>query len=219
MRALIVTTLFLPLAACSGGDGVQSFGGQAMGSTYEVKVVGAADLAAVQAIVAGELAAFDATFSNWRPDSEIVRVNAHASEAPFPVSQRFAAVLQQALDVAAATGGAFDPTVKPLTDLYRAAKRDPAHGFDPAAAAAARERIDYRRVLVRDGAVVKARRDVQFDLDGIVAGAAADAIAARLEPLRLQGLYLEITGEVLCRGDKGRDGPWRIGVVDPAGGV
>lgn len=186
-----------------------------MGSTYEVKFVGEASVAAVRAIVEDELAAFDATFSQWRSDSEITRVNAHHSVEPLPVSARFAGVLRQALDVAAATDGAFDPTVKPLSDLYRAARRDPSLRLEPAALDAARARVDWRAVEVRDGAVQKVRPDVELDLDGIVAGACADAIAARLAPLGLQGFYLEITGEVLCRGDKGPHGPWRIGVVDP----
>lgn len=186
-----------------------------MGSTYEVKFVGDVPLADVRAIVVEELAAFDAAFSNWRPDSEVARLNAHASTEPFRVSARFAAVLQLALDLAAATEGAFDPTVKPLSDLYRAGQLDPSRQPDAAALAAARERVGWRRVELRDGSVHKARADVQLDLDGIVAGAAADAIAARLQPRNLRGLYLEITGEVLCRGDKGEGQPWRIGVVDP----
>lgn len=218
-RLCLVLLLVAVLAGCEPGSAasaVQSFGGRTMGSTYEVKFVGGAEVAVVRAIVAEELAAFDQAFSNWRDDSEIARCNRHRSSEPFPVSARFGAVLQLALDVAVATGGAFDPTVKPLSDLYRAAKRDPQHRREAAAAAEALRHVDYRRVHVRDGAVVKADPDLQLDLDGIVAGAAADAIAARLEPLGLRGFYLEITGEVLCRGDKGVDGPWRIGVVDPA---
>jgi FAD:protein FMN transferase len=215
----------LPLASCSSDAGapgaagdlvITSFTGATMGSTYQVKLVGAAEVAKVRTIVEAELAAYDAAFSNWRGDSEIARVNAHASTEPFAVSERFAAVLQLALDVAVATEGAFDPTVKPLTDLYRAAKRDPQHRLDAPALAAARDLVDHRRVQLRDGAVVKARGDVQLDLDGLVAGAAIDAILARLVPLQLQGVYLEVTGEVACRGEKAPGVPWRIGVVDPA---
>jgi thiamine biosynthesis lipoprotein len=80
---------------------------------------------------------------------------------------------------------------------------------------AARSRVDHRAVAVRDGAVHKARPDVALDLDGLVAGAAADAIAVRLVELGVQDFYLQITGEVLCRGEKAPGVPWRIGVVDP----
>ncbi len=207
--------LALALAACGGPPVVHEFGGPTMGSTYVVKYVAPAPLPAVPAAVAEELAAVDAAFSNWRADSEIARANAHASIAPLPLSPRFQSVLQLALALAKATDGAFDPTVKPLSDLYRTAKADPQHRLDAAALAAAKERVDWRRVALRDGALVKARPDVQLDLDGIVAGAACDAIAVRLRALGVADFYLQVTGEVLCRGRKPDGEPWRIGVVDP----
>ncbi|HEU4418302.1 MAG TPA: FAD:protein FMN transferase [Planctomycetota bacterium] len=207
----------LLLAACGAEAAeVHRFGGPTMGSTYEVKFVGAVPLSRVREVVDVELAAFDLAFSNWREDSEIARCNRHASTAPFAASARFLAVLQQALDVAAATEGAFDPTVKPLSDLYRKAKQDPQHRFDECAAAAACERIGYRHVEVRDGAVHKKRPDVELDLDGIVAGACVDAIAQRLDALGVEAFYLQVTGEVYCRGEKAPGVPWQIGVVDPA---
>jgi hypothetical protein len=146
-----------------------------MGSTYEVKFVAKAAAAAVQALVRTELDAYDAAFSQWRDDSEIARFNRQTTTEPIAVSSRFESVLRQALAAAALTEGAFDPTVKPLTDLYRARKLDPEHRLDAAAAAAALARVGFRRVAVVDGAVVKGSADVTIDLDGIAAGAAADS--------------------------------------------
>lgn len=186
-----------------------------MGSSYEVKFVGPQSVDAVRKVVEKELAAVDLAFSKWREDSEISRCNRQASTAPFAVSERFAKVLQQALELAGATDGAFDPTVQPLLAIYRKAKQDPAHHLDEQELQAARERVDYRRVSVRDGAVHRARVDVQLDLDGLVAGACADAIAAELDALGVPAFYLEITGEVFCRGEKAPGVPWVIGVIDP----
>jgi FAD:protein FMN transferase len=215
----LVCSLGLTLAACAGGEAtggaVQQFGGATMGSTYEVKFTADVPVATVRAAVERELAAIDLAFSQWRDDSEISRCNAHASTEPFPVSPRFADVLALALRVAAATDGAFDPTVKPLSDLYRAAKRDPAHHLDAAAVAAARARVDFRQVQLREGAVCKQRPDVQLDLDGLVAGAADDAIAARLHELGVHSFFLQVTGEVLAHGEKAPGVPWVAGVVDP----
>lgn len=215
-RTLVPLSAVLAAAAVGAQQPVvHQFGGPTMGSSYEIKFVGDVPIAEVRAAVEAELAACDATFSAWRDDSELARVNAHASTEPFPVGPLFAKVLQQALDVAAATDGAFDPTVKPLTDLYRAGKRDPSR-FTPQAADAARRLVDHRRVAVRDGSVVKTRPDVTLDLDGIAAGACADAIAARLGALGVKSFYVQVTGEVLCRGEKAPGMPWRVGVVDPA---
>ena len=160
------------LASCSGEpERVHTISGPTMGSTYEVKVVGAskqADLA--RNIVDLELQAFDRAFSNWRDDSEIARVNAHRSTEPIEVSERFADVLGTALRVAVATGGAFDPTVKPLSDLYRAAKQAPDEPLSGAALADAAALVGHDLVTVDGLQLTKLRADVQLDLDGIVAG-------------------------------------------------
>jgi len=221
-HALVLSCL-LALGACSNSNASKAGGaagvfgvlsGETMGSTFEIKLSGTVPTADMIQAVHDELEAFDEAFSNWRDDSEIARVNATASTAPIDVSARFAAVLAQALQVAAATDGAFDPTLKPLSDVYRAAKQNPEEGLEPAALDAAKQRVDFRLVSLVDGKLVKQRADVQLDLDGLVAGAAADAIAARLSALGAESFYIEVTGEVLCRGSK-RDGPWRIGVTDP----
>ena len=220
MRKLHALGLLVPLAltSCAQPE-IEGFTGQTMGSTYEVKVVTEVPLAQVRKIVGEELAAFDVAFSNWRDNSEIKQVNAHRSIEPFEVSERFASVLRQALAIAKASGGAFDPTLKPLSDLYRRAKQDPAGGLDPDELQKAKERVGFALVAVDDGKVIKRRPDVELDLDGIVAGAAADAIATRLLAAGVDSFYLQITGEVLCHGIKPSGDPWRIGVVDPASDI
>lgn len=217
--AAVAFVLALAAAAgCSRGPQVHSFGGFTMGSTYEVKFVGNVPLAEVRDAVTGLLAEFDLAFSKWREDSEISRLNAAPGAEPFAVSPRFAAVLGQALEVARQTGGAFDPTVQPLLALYRQAKADPGHHLDPAALDEARKLVDYRKVAVQDGEVRRAGEGIQLDLDGLVAGACLDAIAVRLDELGVPAYYLEVTGEVFCRGEKAPGNPWRIGIVDPRAG-
>ena len=209
----------MALASCSNPVTVQGFTGQTMGSTYEVKVATELPLADIQAIVGRELTAFDVTFSNWRKNSEIQRVNAHRSTEPFEVSELFANVLQQALAIAKATDGAFDPTLKPLIDLYRRAKKNPGLGLEDDELLRAKERVGYQFVSVENGRLTKQREDVQLDVDGIVAGAAADAIATKLLAIGVDSFYLQITGEVLCHGVKPDGVTWRIGVVDPSSDV
>ncbi len=216
-RSCLLASLAM-LVSCSGEpERLHTFSGPTMGSTYEVKVVGASKQGGLaRDIVELELQAFDRAFSNWRDDSEIARINAHRSTAPLEVSERFADVLGTALRVAAVTGGAFDPTVKPLSDLYRAAKQAPDEPLSGAALAEAAALVGYQLVTVDGLQLTKVLPDVQLDLDGIVAGAAADAIAAHLEGVGVSSFYLQITGEVLCRGCKPDGAPWLIGVVDPS---
>jgi FAD:protein FMN transferase len=187
-----------------------------MGSSYEVKYVAATPVSEVRAMVEQELQAFDLAFSNWRTDSEIARVNAHKSTDPIPVSDRFGRVVQLALLIAVATEGAFDPTMKPISDLYKAAKKDPKTGLLDGDLFRARQRVGYSKLRMSSGTLIKQRADLELDLDGIVAGAAADAVGAMLRNAGIASFYVQITGEVLCNGVKPDGATWRIGVVDPS---
>lgn len=220
LRSHLVLGIWMLLAsACAEPLTVKGFAGRTMGSSYEVKVVTSLPIAAVEKLVNEQLEAFDQAFSNWRQDSEIRSVNAHASTEPLAVSARFGGVLQQALLVAEATQGAFDPTMKPLSELYRTAKQHPELGLEDEQLQAAKQRVGYQLLSLADGKLTKQRADVQLDLDGIVAGAAVDAIAAALLGLGIESFYLQVTGEVLCRGVKPDGTVWRIGVVNPASDI
>ncbi|GAB4163314.1 MAG: FAD:protein FMN transferase [Planctomycetota bacterium] len=210
--------LVLSVPGCGGSAraDVHEFGGAAMGSTYEVKFVGDVPLGRVRAEVESELASADEAFSLWREDSEISRFNRFHSTEPFAASPRMVDAARLALDLAGRTEGAFDPTVEPLTSVYRAARqRDRAPSESELDRA--RSRVGYRRLRVEGAALVKEIPDLRIDLDGIVAGLCADRIAARLDRLGVRGFYLQITGEVYCRGVKAEGSPWRIAVRDPLG--
>ncbi len=189
--------------------------GPTMGSSYVVKWHGEAGPKVVQPVVAAVLAEIDQAFSNWRPDSEIAACNAAAGAAPFHASALLRRGVQLGLDLAAMTDGAFDPTVLPLSNLFREQKRSHT-AMAPAVLTAALARVDWRRLRVDGETVIKAQADVAIDLDGLAAGLAADRLAAALQGLGVRDFLLQITGEVLCRGVRPDGTPWQIGIVDPA---
>jgi FAD:protein FMN transferase len=81
-----------------------------MGTRAEVQVAGIEDPAAVVEAAFAALDVVDRSMSLWK-ESELTRLN-RAGEAR--VSAELLAVLDHALEVAAACEGAFDPTVEPL---------------------------------------------------------------------------------------------------------
>ncbi|MCY2957083.1 MAG: FAD:protein FMN transferase [Planctomycetota bacterium] len=197
---------------------VQIYAGKTMGSTFAVKWHGGPDAGAIRAIVDDELAVADSTFSQWRDDSEIQRFNRHYSTAPFAASERLRAAVAIALQVAVATDGAFDPTVKPIVDLFRAQQADhPVRAAKPseAALAAAREQVGYAKLKVIGETLKKDAPSLMIDLDGLVAGFVADRLGSRLSQVLVKGYLLEITGEVLAHGQKPDGAPWLGGIVDP----
>ena len=208
-----------PLVAGCGSrveaSALQVLVGETMGSTYELKWHGQGAVA-VAALLREELEAADATFSLWRPDSEIVRFNGHAGGEPFGASELLREAVALALQLAEWSEGAFDPTCGPLTELYRL-QRDGGEDvvLNRAAWAEALALVGYQRLRIVGDSLVKDDDEMQIDLDGLVAGLVADRLGGLLREADVEGFMLEITGEVLCYGRKPDGSLWRIGIVDP----
>jgi len=157
------------------------------------------------------IADLDRLMSDYRPDSELRAIE--RSRAPVRVSAEMIAVLRRAVEIARATGGAFDPTVGPLVALWREARA--AHRLpDPAAIESARRRVGWRHLDVDLSAstVRLARPDMRLDLGGIAKGY---ILQEALHVLRSRGVtraLVESGGDIVV-GDAppGRTG-WRIDV-------
>jgi len=201
------------------------FSGPTMGTRYTVRVVMAPGDAAendrVRAAIDRELALADRLFSLWNPASELSRLNAHASTAPFPVSPEMLAALSLARRAAELTGGAFDATVAPLVEAW---------GFGPSekppsvpsaeALAALRARVGYRQLSLDPArrTVAKARPDVACDLSALAGGWAADRLVAAIAALGHPDALAEVGGEVSARGRRPDGSRWRVAVEAPQAG-
>ena len=208
-----------PLFAGCGGAAeaatLQVLSGETMGSTFELKWHGQ-NADAVEELLREELGAADATFSLWRPDSEIVRFNRCAGGEPFVASERLREAVALGLQLAEWSEGAFDPTCGPLTELYRRHREGgDDSALDPTAWAEALALVGYQGLRIDGETLVKDRDGMRIDLDALVAGLLVDRLGRLLRDAEVEGFMLEITGEVLCSGRKPDGSLWRIGIVDP----
>ena len=152
---------------------------------------------------------FAAQYDHRTPASAIARLNRGGSAQLEPL---LADTLRAALRLAAATGGAFDPTLLPVTRLW-----DFDHGGslpDAAALATALERVDYRRLQVEAGGRATLQ-DAELDLGAIGKGAVVDHLADWLAERGYERFLLEAGGDVLVSGLKPDAAPWRIWVRHP----
>jgi FAD:protein FMN transferase len=162
------------------------------------------------------IAALDAILSDYRPDSELMRLTAQASDgaapmAPVPVSPDLLAVLTESQRIAERTGGAFDVTCGALTRLWRGARRL-GELPSPERVEAAREAGGYRFLSIDEAAqtVRVLRPGLRLDVGGIAKGYAVDAA---LEVLRRRGLprALAALGGDIAVGDAPPQTPgWRV---------
>jgi thiamine biosynthesis lipoprotein len=156
------------------------------------------------------------TMTAHSPGSEIGAVRAAGGQTPVPVSEDTYGLLTLALEVAALSGGAFDPTVEPLVALWGIGTETAAV---PAEADIARARalVDYRRVTL-DGAGRTAylpETGMGLDLGGIAKGYAADEANRLLDEADVAHAILDFGGNVVLRGGHPEGKPWRVGIRKP----
>ena len=144
------------------------------------------------------IAALDATMSDYRRDSELMRLAGRSGAGPVPVSADLFHVLHRAGQLARLSGGAFDITAGPLVQLWRTA-RDTGTLPGPDALETARSRSGYAllRLDAEDSTATLASNDMRLDLGGIAKGFAADEALATLRAHGLPHAMIEFGGDIV----------------------
>ena len=217
----IVTIAVLgSLVGCAPAPRDAALHGRTMGTTYSIRLAHAdlnqRNLSKLQAAVDALLNNLNEQMSTWRPGSDISRFNRATAHDPVAISADFAHVVRRSLVIAAATGGAFDPTVGALVDLWGFGPDGLRRAPSPAAIAAARETVGWQRLaLSDDGRLSKDIPGLRLDLGAIAKGYAVDRTAALLRERGFTDFVVEIGGETLAEGHNADGVPWRVGVLRP----
>jgi FAD:protein FMN transferase len=203
-----------PFPAFFQGAGRHEFAQVHMGLPVRVVLYADSDGQARAAAAAAfaRIAALDRMMSDYRDDSELRTLERRAGEWT-PVSRELFDVLARAVEIAEATGGAFDPTAGPLVALWREARRT---GRAPGNEALDRARAltGWRHVRL-DPAGRRVRLSspgMRLDLGGIAKGYILQEALRTLQSHGTARALVEAGGDIVV-GDAppGRDG-WRIDV-------
>lgn len=205
------------------GAAVHTLAGRSMGTSWNVKFAGPAglDTAALTAAVQSELDLVVAQMSHWEPGSNLGRFNRAPAGSEHALPPVFAEVLACALEVAAASGGAFDPAAGALVDLwgFGPTGRFDEPGFAPpddAAVAAALAQSGWLKLRVDQGRAHQPG-GVQLDLSAIAKGYAVDRVARRLVALGFGDSLVEVGGELRGSGIRPDGQPWWVALAQPDG--
>lgn len=187
MRGLVIVAAALwvtaapPAAAQPAGAALARGGQVVMGTVLTVTVV-ANDRAEAQAMANAaidEARRWDDALTIWRADGELATLNAKAGQGTVAVSARLARGLEVMLDLAAHTGGAFEPAVATLS-IPGASPRLPVAGI--------------RQVLRLDATGATLDKGAALDPGGIGKGLALDAIVSLLKSRGATAAFLDFGG-------------------------
>jgi FAD:protein FMN transferase len=198
---------------------VLALGGETMGTTWSVKLVPPAQLS-VHPLRAGIEAVLDGVIgemSTWVAGSDISCFNRAAAGTWCVLPRDFLSVLRCALTVAERSGGAYDPTIGALVDLW---------GFGPGgrpgvvphpdAIAAARAACGWQRVKLDRGSRALQPGGVQLDLSSVAKGFAVDKVSAYLASRGIADRLVEIGGELAGHGTRPDGQPWWVALENGA---
>lgn len=155
-----------------------------MGTEFQIVLFasseGRAQAAIDAAFARGE--AINSACSDYDPESDLSKLNARPAGTPVPISADLTTVLAHARETADLTNGAFDPTLGPLTTLWRQT-RDSGQLPGPDVLATARAATGWKdlQVDLSNSTATLGKSGMKIDLGGIAKGFAVDEMLKTIE--------------------------------------
>ncbi len=180
------------------------------GSYVRIKALAVSKVVAESAVGLAfeEMYRLDTLWSAFLPGSEVARLNESRAATVSPETGR---LIEATVDACAATGGALDITVLPLSEAWGflgGRRRVP----DSAELAAAVELVDYRNVGI-EGDSVFLCGGARIELGSVAVGEAVDRGVRILKDAGVEQGLVDAGGDIRVFGDR----VWRIGLQNPRG--
>jgi FAD:protein FMN transferase len=196
-------------------DRALALGGQTMGTRWSVLIVDPVTDPTLLSRLQAAVDEVDAQMSTWKPDSNLMRLNAAPLDVWVALPERLLTVLEAGLAISGQTGGAFEMNIG---DAVRAWGFGP-DGIDLQAirAASAAQRVPVSVALELDHANGRARKSapLALDLSGIAKGYGVDRLAETARDMGLSHALCTIDGEVRALGTRQDGRPWAVGIETP----
>lgn len=220
LRHVVVLTILIMIGGCGSPPNEhvkKSF--FRIATSIEITIVqkGNSSLAPLWKSVDSLLIDWERRFSSESSSSEIGRLNGR-TDSIVPVSPQLAEIVRTGLRYGDSLNGAFDITVLPLKQLYGLFDNSKAQVVpSPQQIQTALNDIDYHKVHCADSENVIHFRNsnAQLDLGGLTKGFAIAELGRLLDRNGLNNYLVVAGGDVLIRGKRKDNTPWRVGIKHP----
>lgn len=214
---LIAAICLLPLFGSCGGETDSAYAEEQLFAmdTYMLLRAGGENAAGGLAAAAEKINALEAELNvrDAAGTGGAARLNA-ADGQEVEIGAELFSLLQTAQAVSEQTGGAFDITTYPLTQLW---------GFggegtvpDEAAIAETLARVGYQKLrLDAERRTASLTDGAQIDLGAIAKGYAAESVREVFCEYGVESALINLGGNIFALGEKLDGNAWRIGIADP----
>jgi thiamine biosynthesis lipoprotein len=195
-------------------DALVTLNGPSMGTRWSARLAPGHASPDLTSALQDAVDAVDRQMSTWRPDSDLMRLNAASPAAWVDVGSELIDVLAIADEVTAASGGAFDIGVG---EAVAAWGFGPAQGRADEAAirAALGRRLHAEIECDRQGGRARRLNARRLDLSGIAKGFAVDRMAEVLRKRGVCGFLAALDGEIVADGLRPDGRPWAVALEEP----
>ena len=210
-KSFLVILALLALASCDNQPKKIILQGLAQGSYYAITYYDEQGRN-FQREVDSIFRAVDRSVNLWVDSSVICKVNRNEE---VELDSIFVDNFRIAQEAAALSDGYFDPTISPIVAAWGFSAKT-GDSITPQLIDSLKQLVDYRKVRIENGKVVKENPAMQLDFNAIAQGYTSDMIASFLESRGISNYLVDTGGEIMAKGNKPDGKPWIVGIEKPA---
>ncbi|MCM1483995.1 MAG: FAD:protein FMN transferase [Muribaculaceae bacterium] len=212
LKSAILTVIAVLLTSCvgDGTNGYRRFEGAVWATTFHITY--RSDRMLDDSIHA-VMMQVEKSLSPFAESSLISAINRGETDRTDSLIRR---IFMASQDINRRSGGAFDPTVAPLVNLWGFGYRS-GDGAEPSQAAidSALTLVGIGRCRLEAGRIVKVAADTEFNFSAITKGYGADLVGEMLRRNGCTDYMVEIGGEIALSGVNPRGEDWHVMIDAP----
>ncbi len=187
----------------------------ALGTVITINLYDQGDEALMKTLI-DKVTDIEQKMSSQKETSEVNAITAGAGVEPVIVSEDTFQVIQKALTYSELSDGRFDPTIRPILDLWQIGTDD-ARVPEAGEIEEALPFVDYSKVVLDEEsqAVYLPETGMALDLGGIAKGYVADELVKLLDEYQIERAMINLGGNIYAYGEKASGEPYKIAIQTP----
>jgi len=217
---LFTVFCLLILSGCTKEEKMYKESRILMDTFCSITIVASSRAEAKEATEAGfaEIKKLETLLNYFSPDSEISAVNRSAGIVPVRVSKETLEIVQKAVDVSNASGGAFDTSIAPLISLWKFSKSKAEQSIPSGnEIEGALKLVDFKKIKIDEikSEIFLEDKGMELDLGGIAKGYAADKAVDAIKARGIKSALIAIAGDIRGFGLNSSGNAWKVGIQNP----